>query len=666
MIGKDGRLAAAPRLVWMFPVAFLCLLLPARVGVAFGLELGVAGAVTTVVLFALPLLYTIPWGRAVWARHPWWLLAAQAVLTYVPFAVFGQKWATGLSGLLGGLVLLVISTRLSWLLFAAIVAVEAVLRLGVLGVYPVGGPQYISWVFIVPVDMALPLYGLVRLSDLVAELRAARTELAASAVTQERLRAAARLGVAIGDRLDVVTTHAAAALSALSKVPGQARAHLKDAAGIARQAAEQIRQTVGLEWGDRDEPPARTGRTVAPRLALLVLVIDLTVFAGHHVVIVVDEYVGGPAKAAGVAAIVAIVALQLHHSLAIRAGTRPRAWRLTLPLQILLPFAAIAAMFGDLEKTSLVGMVGFPAGSALLLLRGRRAWLVFALMAASVGVPRALLRPDQLDVALYYIGLEASTGLAVYGLSRLTALAEQLEAARRELARTAVNRERLRVAQDTHDLLGLGLSAIALKCDLAGRLIGRDDARAQGEVDALVRLTTRARADIRAVTSGEHGLSLQAELTAARDVLDSADVAVEVHFAAPDQPLPEQVEAVLATVLREAVANALRHARATRCEFDLIVGADAVSLTIVNDGVAEDAPKSRVGGHGLANLAARAEALGGHLTQRADAGGFTLTVRIPLPVEPSVRSGVEDAFAPGDPPHGVDEAVGRAVLEEEP
>ena len=56
--------------------------------------------------------------------------------------------------------------------------------------------------------------------------------------------------------------------------------------------------------------------------------------------------------------------------------------------------------------------------------------------------------------------LSASTGLAVYGLSRLTDLAEDLQATRRELARAAAERERLRVARDTHDLLGLGLSAV--------------------------------------------------------------------------------------------------------------------------------------------------------------------------------------------------------------
>jgi two-component system, NarL family, sensor histidine kinase DesK len=664
MRGEGGWLALAPRLAWAFPAAFLCLLLPARIGAAAGLGTGAAGVATTVVLFALPLLYTVPAGRVLWDRYTWWLLATQVVLTYLPFVAFGQKWAVGLSGLLGGLLLLTLPARVSWVLFIALVALEAVLRLGVFGVYPEGGAQFISWVFIVPVDMALPLYGLVRLSDLVTELHAARTELAALAVTRERVQAVARLRAAIGGGLDVVTTRAADALATLSDSPDRARAHLSEAAGIARRAAERIRQTVVLEQVDRGEVPARAGRTVAPRLALLVLVVDLTVYAGHHVVIVTDEFAGRAAKAAGVFAIAAIAALQLYHSLTQRAGARPPKWRLTLSLQLLLPFVAIVATFDDLG-TSLVGLVAFPAGSVLLLLRGRSAWLVFALVAASVGVPRAVWQAGELDVTVYFIGLVASTGLAVYGLSRLTALAEELEAARHDLARTAVDRERLRVAQDTHDLLGLGLSAVALKCDLASRLIGRDDARARSELDALLRLARQTRADIQAVSTGEQGLSSRTELATAREVLASAGVAVEVRVATPDRALPQHIDAVLATVLREAVTNVLRHAEATRCEIDLIAAGDAVSLRIVNDGATGDAPNPRAGGRGVANLTARAEALGGHLAQRTDADRFTLTVQIPLSAG-SARPDVEDAPTPSDSAHSVDKVVGRAVLEEQP
>jgi two-component system sensor histidine kinase DesK len=132
---------------------------------------------------------------------------------------------------------------------------------------------------------------------------------------------------------------------------------------------------------------------------------------------------------------------------------------------------------------------------------------------------------------------------------------------------------------------------------------------------------------------------------AAREVLASAGVAVEVRAEPPRGPLPGEVDTILATMLREAITNVLRHATATRCEITLTVAETAVSLEIANDGVANDGvtgnpadpapgrtPAPVTGGHGLANLAARAEALRGQLTAHAEGGRFTLTARIPVSI----------------------------------
>src|SRR5208282_4850618 len=111
-----------------------------------------------------------------------------------------------------------------------------------------------------------------------------------------------------------------------------------------------------------------------------------------------------------------------------------------------------------------------------------------------------------------------------YGLSRLAGLTVRLEALRGELARAAVLEERVRVARDIHDLLGLGLSAVALKTDLIARLIGRDDARARAEIAEVRRICAAAIADMRLVTGEGCRLSLAAELTQARELLLSGGV----------------------------------------------------------------------------------------------------------------------------------------------
>ncbi|MEE7566766.1 sensor histidine kinase, partial [Xanthomonas sp. Kuri4-3] len=74
---------------------------------------------------------------------------------------------------------------------------------------------------------------------------------------------------------------------------------------------------------------------------------------------------------------------------------------------------------------------------------------------------------------------------AVYSLS------EQKDAMLRlsqdEVRRLAATAERERIGRDLHDLLGHTLSLVALKSDLAGRLLERDPAAARREIDEVSR-----------------------------------------------------------------------------------------------------------------------------------------------------------------------------------
>lgn len=657
----DERLTPAYRLVQVLPVAFLGLTLLTRLGNAVYWS-GPGGGAVLVALFVLPLLYAVARGRAFWTRHGAWLLAVQAVLTYAPLAVFGQRWVNAAAGLLAGLVLLTVRTPRSWVLFGGIVVVEAV-RIGALGI-PWAGPKsaFYVWMLVAPVVTGLALFGLVRLADLVAALRAAKTELADLAVAAERRWSADRLRTAIGDNLETVAEHTRAALAVLPS--DQARAELAEAAKAARRGLDQVRTAVVADQ-PRPAPPSISGAGLAPRLARATLAV---VLGGQAVILTSNILVAGGAVAAAIASIAVLTALQLYHSLGWRAAARPYAWPVTLAVQVLLPFGWLPAY-----DWNILTLAGFAAGSAVLLLPRRWGWATFAAVIAGVGVAWALpvlgvyygsgnrsvyaVASDSATV-LYQMGAAATAGIVVYGLSRLPDLAEQVETVRRQLASVALRRERERVAQDTHDLLGLGLSALALKSDLAGKLVGRDDDRARDELTAMLRLAGQARADLRSVTVGESAVSLDTELTAARTLLTSAGVSVStfgtplMHFM-HGKGRSESVDAVLGIVLREAVTNVLRHAEATWCEID--VGAGRMRIT--NDGAAQ--PRRPGGGRGLANMSSRAAALGGDVSVHRDGDRFELTVRVPL-------SGGENPLAAGDPPHGVGEDVGRRVLDQDP
>jgi len=621
-------------------VVFLGVVWPAATGLATYLA-GPAAGVAAAAAFALPLLYALPDGRAFWARHRDWLLVTQALLTYVPLALFGSDWIPGLAGLLGGLLLLTVAAPVSWLLFAAAVAAEGLVRVAVVGLPHVLIASEAVLVFVIPVYLAVALFGLIRLGGLVTGLHAARTELASLAVARERLRAAERLRVTVDSRLDAVTSSTRAALAVLDREPEQARDRLAEAADAARQALDQVRQMIADDrrapWPDPSaSQDPDTEPTLAPKLARLVLVVVLATMSAQ---LVVDALAVEAAwvAAASVAGILALAALQLYHSTRWREGARPPGWRWTLSAQLLLT----AAGFFPVLHPAIHGLGGFVAGSALLLLPGRWGWVAFAGIQAAIAAHVAVLTGRDATDLIFTIMGTVTTGLVVYGLSRLTGLAVELDEMRRELARSAVVGERMRVARDTHDLLGMGLSAIALKCDLAGRLIGRDDAKAHDEISALVRLTVRSRAEVRSLTSERSFLSLRAELDAARQVLASADVAVDIRGESAAAVLPEEVGTVLATVLREAVTNVLRHAEATRCEIELTSDDGDVRLRVANDGVRvkpDDAQtheqRWRVGGHGLANLTARAVAFGGRLSTHVEGSRFELTFAIPRTSSP--------------------------------
>jgi two-component system, NarL family, sensor histidine kinase DesK len=384
--------------------------------------------------------------------------------------------------------------------------------------------------------------------------------------------------------------------------------------------------------------PAEPGELLAPRLAQAVLVVTLCGLAVLYPAFVAVNDLGVPGGYSTavvvwtIADAVALVILQLRHSWPSRSVARPRGWPATLLLQAILTYALVPAT-GWHPMT----MCGFLAGSALLLIPGAPGLVAFAAVIASVPVLWAVKPPpvpttlESLGGMLFLTVESAALGLLVYGLTRFAWLAVRLENLRGELARQAVAGERLRVARDTHDLLGLGLSAIAMKADLICKLIGRDDARAGTEIAELARISATARADIRLVAGEARDLPLDAELAAARDVLASAGIDVRARISADPSP---EAAAVLVPVVREAVTNILKHSSASYCVLEMTADTGLLRLLISNDGGdnADGAPLAAADrpGNGLRNLAGRLETAAGHLTISREGGTFSLAAEIPL------------------------------------
>jgi two-component system, NarL family, sensor histidine kinase DesK len=273
------------------------------------------------------------------------------------------------------------------------------------------------------------------------------------------------------------------------------------------------------------------------------------------------------------------------------------------------------------------GMAGFLAGSVLLLVPGWPAWLLFGLIDISMLiVPIRLSLGTSLDAYLFIATID--TGLVVFGLSRLSIIVDHLRRARGELARMAIANERMRFARDLHDLLGYSLSAITLKAELVRCLVLINPHRAHEEIEEILDVARQALADVRVVASGYRNMSLEKEASAVTSLLSAAGIIADVEISCGQ--LDDALDTVLATVLREAVTNTLRHSKAKNCTVSARRTDEMVRLRVINDGAARTViPDAHSGG--LANIEARLRAVGGTMTAglRAD-GIFELVAEAPI------------------------------------
>src|SRR5262249_24591035 len=134
-------------------------------------------------------------------------------------------------------------------------------------------------------------------------------------------------------------------------------------------------------------------------------------------------------------------------------------------------------------------------------------------------------------------------GILMTAFGRIARANRELRTTRQELARMAVAEERLRIARDLHDLLGHSLSVIALKSELAGKLVKRDPARAAAELEDIQSVTRTALGEVREAVEGYRRLGLAETLESARSALAAAGI--DCDLTDTDATFPADVDAVL-------------------------------------------------------------------------------------------------------------------------
>jgi two-component system sensor histidine kinase DesK len=204
-----------------------------------------------------------------------------------------------------------------------------------------------------------------------------------------------------------------------------------------------------------------------------------------------------------------------------------------------------------------------------------------------------------------------------------------LRLSQEEVRRLAAVAERERIGRDLHDLLGHTLSLVAIKGELAGKLVSRDPAAAGREIGEVTQIAREALAQVRTAVTGMRAAALDGELASARTLLESCGVQLTCRQEMADLPAP--IETALAMIVREAATNIQRHAGATRASVEIrseaADGVGAVALRVSDNG------RGGIGvrGNGLAGIGERVRALGGTLEIDSPPGaGTVLRARLPV------------------------------------
>jgi signal transduction histidine kinase len=296
--------------------------------------------------------------------------------------------------------------------------------------------------------------------------------------------------------------------------------------------------------------------------------------------------------------------------------------------------------------------VGYPFGPVFLGLavvlvvtvaRGLRllAWGIAGVVVATVAASRLV---D--DRAVNWLGLGALTAwaLLVLAVGEVVRVRRDRAQGFRQVAierrRRQAGEERLRIAQELHDVVAHHLSLINVQAGVALHLADRRPENVEPALRAIRDASKDALTELRSlidVLRDDDGPAPRAPTpTLARldDIVERAGHAglvVTRTVAGQERPLPAAVELAAYRIVQEAITNVVRHAHARSASVLLRYGDEVLDVVVEDDGRGGDELASLRHGNGLRGMHERAAALGGELGVTASPlGGLRVAAGLPV------------------------------------
>jgi signal transduction histidine kinase len=302
---------------------------------------------------------------------------------------------------------------------------------------------------------------------------------------------------------------------------------------------------------------------------------------------------------------------------------------------------------GPVYATPLVGAYAVassrPRATALPLVAGATTAVPLSGLISDPGHTAGLL-------ALVYVGWvtvatllgEAARGRREY-LVGLEERAQYLEETREEEARRRAAEERLRVAQDVHDVVAHALAGIALQAGVGDRLAEQDPSQArdalvgirQASRDALAELRTTldltrgGEADEGAARAPVPGVA-RLERLGADAAAAGVEVRVEEH--GDRHALPSAIDITAYRIVQESLTNVARHAESRLATVTLTYLEGGLEIEVIDAGCG-NAGTQGAGGLGIRGMRERAAAVGGRLEAGPRlGGGFRVWAHLPTAI----------------------------------
>ncbi len=209
---------------------------------------------------------------------------------------------------------------------------------------------------------------------------------------------------------------------------------------------------------------------------------------------------------------------------------------------------------------------------------------------------------------------------------------------RKEAELRQASQERLRIAQELHDVVAHHISLINVQASTALHLADRQPEQAVPALAAIKDASKEALVELRSIV----GILRQYDETAPRQPVAGLDrleqlvsrtsmAGLEVHTVIHGEarPLPTGLDRAAFRIIQESLTNVVRHAKATAATVRIQYGEESLVVQVDDNGQALTGPLTE--GNGLVGMRERATALGGTLaTTRTPAGGLRVVATLPL------------------------------------